>query len=61
MARESYAPAWIALAERATAQGIDAQLAVKLILQSWRSELESQAKSAFVPEKLLQMGRIVGY
>lgn len=39
----------------------DAQLAVKVILQTWRSELESQAKSAFVPEKLLQMGRIVGY
>lgn len=39
----------------------DSQIAVKMILQTWQSELESQAKSAFVTEKLLQMGRIVGY
>ncbi len=37
------------------------QPAIAIMLQAWSRELDIQAKVAFIPEKLLQMGRIVGY
>ena len=37
------------------------QPAIATMLQAWRRELDIQAKAAFIPEKLLQMGRLVGY